>query len=176
LAARPVGGLSLLAIHWIKLGIIPERIRPGRPQQNARHERMHRTLSDDAASPPDANRRRQQRTLHYFRQEFNHERPHEALDQRTPASVYEPSPRPYPRRLPPLIYPDGFDIYRVRESGQVSWHGQDIFLSKRLAGEPVGMQQQEDESWVIHFGPMPLVNWNPRTGRVKRYSRRKPSC
>jgi len=175
-AARAVGGLSLLAIHWIKLGIIPERIRPGRPQQNARHERMHRTLNGESASPPQDNRRKQQTALGHFRQEFNYERPHEALDQNTPASLYERSPRPYPRRLPPIVYPDGFVVQRVRKSGQLSWHGHDLFLSKRLAGELVGLQQQEDDTWIIHFGPLPLVIWNPRTGRIKPYPRRQQSC
>ena len=175
-AARSVGGLGPLAIHWIKLGIIPERIRPGHPQQNSRHERMHRTLGDDAVSPPDDNQRRQQTAFNHFRHEFNYERPHEALDQNTPASVYEPSPRPYPRRPPPVVYPDGFDVRRVQKSGQISWHGHDIFLSESLVGEPVGMQPQPDDTWIIHFGPLPLVTWNPRTGRWKDYHQPKRPC
>ena len=96
-ASTTLGGLSRLSIWWIKLGIIPERIGPGKPQQNGRHERMHRTLKEEAISPPQSTWRRQQIAFDRFRQEFNHQRPHESLDQRFPAEVYSPSP-PDPTR------------------------------------------------------------------------------
>src|ERR1700689_478769 len=91
--------LTRLAVWWIKLGIRPERIEPGKPQQNGRHERMHRTLKQATASPPAKNRRRQQERFDEFRREYNEERPHESLGQTTPASHYQPSAREYPRRL-----------------------------------------------------------------------------
>src|SRR6267143_4356259 len=90
-ASRAVAGLSRLAVWWIKLGIVPERIAAGHPEQNGRHERMHRTLKQETASPPAANTRAQQRAFNHFRREYNEERPHEALGMRTPAEVYEPS-------------------------------------------------------------------------------------
>ncbi len=93
-ASTTVGGLSRLSIWWIRLGILPERITPGKPQQNGRHERMHRTLKDEAISPPKANGRKQQAAFDAFRHEFNHERPHEALNQRFPAEVYVPVTTP----------------------------------------------------------------------------------
>ena len=103
-ASSAVGGLSRLAVWWIKLGIVPERIQAGHPEQNGRHERMHRTLKQDCAAAAD--RRGQQRELDRFRHEYNQVRPHEALDMETPASVYQPSPRPYPAGEPEPEYPD----------------------------------------------------------------------
>ena len=109
-ASTTLGGLSRLSIWWIKLGIIPERIRPGKPQQNGRHERMHRTLKEEAISPPQSTWRRQQTAFDRFLQEFNHQRPHESLNQRFPAEVYSPSPRAYPLLLPEMIYPDDMQV------------------------------------------------------------------
>src|SRR5467141_1975677 len=105
-ASRAVAGLSRLAVWWIKLGIVPERIAAGHPEQNGRHERMHRTLKQEAAQPPAANRREQQRTLDRFRQQYNEVRPHEALEMQTPAAIYQPSARPFPERVPEPDYPE----------------------------------------------------------------------
>src|SRR5713226_6487547 len=104
-ATRALAGLSRLAVWWIKLGIVPERIEAGHPEQNGRHERMHRTLKQETADPPAANRRKQQRALDRFRQEYNEVRPHEALGMRTPAEVYEPSARKFPEQVPEPEYP-----------------------------------------------------------------------
>lgn len=98
-ASRAIAGLSRLAVWWMKLGVVPERIAAGHPEQNGRHERMHRTLKQEAATPPAKDRRAQQRELDRFRQEYNQVRPHEALEMETPASVYEPSAREYPARV-----------------------------------------------------------------------------
>jgi transposase InsO family protein len=97
-------------VWWIHLGILPERIKPGKPQQNGRHERMHRTLKDAATKPASASFAAQQRRLDIFRHEYNHERPHEALDQTPPAAHYHASPREYPSKLPAIEYPDYFEI------------------------------------------------------------------
>jgi len=107
------GGLSRLAVWWIRLGIRPERILPGRPDQNGRHERMHSTVKADTARPPRSSFRTQQRAFEAFRREYNHERPHEALSYDTPAARYAPSSRPYPRQLPELEYPAHFRLERV---------------------------------------------------------------
>jgi transposase InsO family protein len=104
-ASTALGRLSRLSVWWIRLGIRLERIEPGHPEQNGRHERMHRTLKQETASPPEVNLSRQQRSFDRFRHRYNDERPHEALGQVTPASVYAPSPRPFPNKLPELDYP-----------------------------------------------------------------------
>jgi transposase InsO family protein len=112
-ATRAPHGLSRLSIWWLKLGIRHERIALGRPDQNGRHERMHRTLKQETAKPPAASMRMQQRRFDVFRTEFNEERPHEALDFRTPASVHSPSSRRLPARTPPFTYPSDYRIRRV---------------------------------------------------------------
>lgn len=172
-AAPSLGGLSLLSIHWIKLGITPERIAPAHPEQNGRLERLHRTLKEHTASPPRANARRQQAAFDHFRQEYNHDRPHEALDQHTPASVYHPSLRSYPKRVPEMAYPAGYQVRRVGHNGCIRWHGERMFLSERLRGEDVGICQYDDDRWRICFGPIQLAVWNQRTLKLKRPKRRR---
>ncbi len=113
-AGRGVTGLSRLSVWWIKLGIRPERIESGKPQQNGRHERMHRTLKQDTAKPPKADMNRQQIRFDEFRHEYNYDRPHEALDKKTPASVYEPSPRRFPEKLREPEYDHGVEVRTVR--------------------------------------------------------------
>lgn len=174
-ATPALAGLSRLAIHWIKLGIRPERIAPAHPEQNGRHERMHRTLQDEAVSPPKANARCQQREFDRFRQEYNHERPHEALGQRTPASVYAGSPRPFPRRYPEIQYPDDYEIRRVRHNGQIKWQGHEVYLSQQLTGEPVGICQDEDDLWQLYFGPVHLATWSQKRQTLERLKRRRLS-
>jgi putative transposase len=171
-AAASLGGLSRLAIHWIKLGITPERIDPGHPEQNGRHERMHRTLGEHTASPPQANARHQQRAFDLFRDEYNYERPHEALGQCTPASVYQGSPRPFPRHIPEVAYPDGYHVRRVRHHGQIKWHGHMLYLSEPLTGEPIGLYQYDDEKWNLYFGPIYLATWNQRRQQLEPPPRR----
>lgn len=166
-ATPTLGGLSRLAIHWIKLGILPERIAPGQPQQNGRHERMHLTFLQEIASPPQRNLRSQQRACCHFREEFNWERPHEALGQRTPGSVYTPSPRPFPRRIPEVAYPEGYEVRRVRHNGEIKWKGQTIYLSNKLTGEPVGLRQIDNDLWNIQFGPLYLATWSQRRKQLE---------
>jgi len=113
--------LSTLSAWFVRLGIMPELIEPGNPQQNGRHERMHRTLKAEATRPPAANHCSQQRTFNRFREEFNNERPHEALALETPATLYRLSNRPYPRKLPPLEYPDHFETRYVSYNGGIRW-------------------------------------------------------
>jgi hypothetical protein len=144
-------GLTGLTVWWIKLGIVPEHITPGKPQQNGRHERMHKTLKQETASPPAANRRRQQERFDRFRQEYNQERPHEALQQKTPASCYQPSGREYSSRLPEVEYPADWQVRRVREGGQIRWYADPVFVSHALVGEPVGLEQIDDRSWRVWF-------------------------
>ena len=143
------------------LGIRPERIGPGRPQENGRHERMHLTLQE-VIERPARTLRGQQGRFQAFRQEFNQERPHEALGQRTPASVYRPSPRPYPTRLPNVEYEEGIMIKRVHQHGDIGWQGQRVFLNQALAGEEVGFQPLSDGLWLVRFGSVRLAKWDER--------------
>lgn len=156
-ASRGLGGLSRLSVGWVKLGVAVERIKPGHPEQNGRHERMHRTLKEETASPPADNRRAQQRHFDRFRLEYNEERPHDALDLKTPASLYVPSPRPYPSRLPEIEYPDDMVVRKVRPSGAIKWNGAEVFISDVLEGEPVGLLPLDDRYYRIYFMALPLA-------------------
>ena len=156
-AARGVAGLSRLALWWMKLGIVPERIAAGHPEQNGRHERMHRTLKAETATPPAANRRQQQRAFDGFRREYNQQRPHEALAMATPASCYAPSSRAYPARVPEPEYDSSLRVRRVYPHGQFFWRGHDVFLGKALAGERIGLQAMDDRYWLIYFASTPIA-------------------
>jgi putative transposase len=156
-ASRALAGLSRLAVWWIKLGIKPERIEAGHPEQNGRHERMHRTLKQETAQPPAANRRKQQRIMDRFREEYNQVRPHEALGMRTPASVYQPSWREYPTRIPEPEYPETMLVRSVRSQGQIRWKKQEVFLSEVLWGERVGLLPVDDRWFKVYFAEVPLA-------------------
>lgn len=151
-------GLSRLSVWWLRLGITPERIAPGKPQQNGRHERMHRTLKQETATPPQDNLRSQQRAFDRFREEYNYDRPHEALGQRPPGSLYVASATSYPEYLPEPVYPEHFERRVVEEHGQFKFRGRRFFLSYALAGEPVGLEPLDDDQlWLVHFCSMPLA-------------------
>lgn len=154
-AASPTG-LSRLAVWWIRLGIRPERIAPGHPEQNAEHERLHRTLELETATPPCATAGAQQRAFDRFRRVYNEERPHEALGQHPPASWYTPSPRAYPEQLPAVEYPETYLVRRAHPSGEIKWRGGRVLISQCLAGEPVGLEEIADGCWRVWFGPVPL--------------------
>jgi putative transposase len=163
-AGTGAGGLTRLAVKWVKLGIRLERTDPGSPQQNGRHERMHATLKAETAVPPADTLAAQQRRFDRFRTIYNHERPHEALGQETPASRYEPSSRRYPRRLQEPHYDPEHAVRRVRSNGEIKWGGDLIFLSETLIGEPVGIAETETGDWIVSFADLPL-------GRIDRRSR-----
>jgi len=163
-ASSAVGALSRLAGWWIKLGIVPERIEAGHPEQNGRHERMHRTLKLDLRLAEDW--RGQQRELDRFRHDYNHVRPHEALGMQTPASVYEPSPREYPERLPEVEYPDAMLVRTVKSHGHFRWKKHDIFLSEVLWGEPVGLLPVDDGIYTVYFARVPLALFDETRMRV----------
>jgi transposase InsO family protein len=150
------GGLSRLAAWWIRLGIVPERIEPGCPQQNGRHERMHGTLKAEVCSPPKKSFGSQQRAFDSFRREYNDERPHEALGLEPPATKYVSSPRPFPRRVPELEYPSHFRVERAYANGVITFRSVQWFLSSALACQPIGLDQVDDDRWAVHFGPIYL--------------------
>lgn len=146
-----IHGLSVLNVWWVKLGIELERIQPGRPDQNGRHERMHRTMKDETQYPPAENRPAQQVCFDDFRSEFNYERPHQALEQRRPAEVWIQSPRPYPERIQDPEYPKHFLRRRVWSTGIIKFKNRCIFLSETLAREEIGLEEIDDGIWSIHF-------------------------
>ncbi len=167
-ASTGLAGLSKLSVWWIRLGITPERIEPGKPQQNGRHERFHLTLKQEAAQPPRRNRRAQQAAFAYFAQDYNEERPHEALDNGVPAEFYERSPRPYPRRLPELNYPPGSTLRRVRSNGTIKWRGRTLFLSESLVRQTVALTQSHNDLWNIYFGPLQVAVLDNHTQEIIR--------
>lgn len=124
--------LSRLSIWWIKLGILPDLIEPASPHQNGRHERMHRDLKAETTIPPAGNRAAQRRRFNAFREDFNHVRPHEALGQKTPASVYEPSSRPFPSKLQAPEYPAHFEVRKVSTNGGIRWSSAWVNVSHLL--------------------------------------------
>jgi len=164
-ATTGAGRLSHLAVWWLKLGIQLDRIAPGHPEQNGRHERFHLTLQQETTSPPAATPAQQQRRFDRLRQTFNHERPHEALGQRPPATVYVPSSRPYPARLADPWYDATHQVRRVKATGQIRWHGELIFVSEAVRGEVVGVAETERGDWTVRFMQVEL-------GRIDRQTRR----
>jgi putative transposase len=173
-ASTGAGGLSRLSVRWAKMGIRLERIYPGKPQQNGRHERMHGTLKAEACDPPAMTATAQQERFELFRAEFNDDRPHEALGQRPPAQFYEPSPRPYPERLNDPDYGPDEQVRRVRSSGEIKWCGSMRFISEALIGEAVGVREREDGHWVVRFADIPVALIDRTTGKVARFGAGRP--
>jgi len=173
-ATNTLARLSALSAWWVRLGVLPELIEPGKPQQNGRHERMHKTLKAEATRPPAGSLAAQQRKFNRFRTDYNEERPHEALDQQTPASVYEPSPREMPTKLPPLEYPDRFEVRYVSANGGIRWNSDWVNVSTVCAGEYVGLEEIDDGIWNVYFGPLKLGRLHERHMRIEdEYGRLK---
>lgn len=153
-ASRAPGGLSRLSMRWIKLGIVPERTRPASPQDNGRHERMHLTLKQATLQPPERNARRQQDAFDRFQHEYNQERPHEALDDATPASRYTISSRQMPRLVPELDYGDDVVVRRVSQQGSLKWSGERTFVSEIFAYEWMGLRALDERYFEVLYGPV----------------------
>lgn len=166
-ATQALGRLSALSVWWIRLGILPDLTEPASPQQNGRHERMHRTLKAECTRPPKATRRAQQRRFDTWRAEYNELRPHESLHDATPASFYSASPRPYPRRLPALEYPGHYEVRRVSYNGGIRWCSTWINVSKTLGGEYIGLVEIDEGEWDVHFGPVRLGRFHEHAGVIE---------
>jgi hypothetical protein len=149
------------------MGVMPQLIEPGNPQQNGRHERMHRTLKAEATRPPAAAMRSQQSKFDSFRREFNTERPHEALEQKTPAQLYVPSRRPMPSKLPALEYPDRFEVRYVSANGGIRWNKQWVNVSTTCIGEYVGLEEIDDGIWNVYFGKLRLGRLLERSMKIE---------
>ena len=166
-ATTTLARLSSLSAWWVRLGIMPELIEPGKPQQNGRHERMHRTLKADTARPPAGSMAAQQRRFNAFLDEFNNERPHEALDMRTPAACYQTSPRQMPDKLPPLEYPDRFEVRYVSTNGGIRWDHAWVCVSTVCSEEYIGFEEIDDGIWDVYFGMLKIGRFNERTKRIE---------
>lgn len=167
-----LGGLTPLSIWWVRLGIDLERIEPGQPQQNGRHERMHRTLQEATAQKPGRNLRAQQERFDQFRAEYNDERPHEALGQKPPARVYDPSPRIYPERLPDQRgYPDDWEKRMVREGGQIKWKGRNVSVNQALWKQEIGFKSIGEGLWAVYFEGLELGQFDERKQRIAPHPR-----
>lgn len=164
-SSRAIAGLSKLNVWWTKLGIVHDRIAPGHPEQNASHERMHRTLKQATLRPPAETIRVQQARFDAFRQEFNNVRPHHALEMDTPASRYAASPRKMPRRLAAPEYPGHCVVRRVRANGIVYFRDRQLFLSEVLIGESVAFEEIDDGIWSVLFYNLLIARLDERTFR-----------
>jgi len=150
-ASNALARLSTLSVWWVKLGIYPEQIEPGKPQQNGKHERMHRTLKKEATIPPEKNLKEQQHRFDDFRKEYNTERPHEALSLKTPSSIYVSSPRRMPKRLDHYDYPHHFEVRRVSRNSGIRWRKRWVQVSSTLAEEYIGFEEVEDGIHNVYF-------------------------
>jgi transposase InsO family protein len=167
-AGPGLGRLSRLSVWWMRLGIVPERIALGRPDQNGAHEQFHSVLSADTARPPAPNGGAQQRRFDRFRREYNDERPHEALHDQPPATCYTASTRLLPTALPPIEYAGHMEVRRVSSVGCVSWRNRAVFLSEALVGEPVGFEEVDDGVWTVYFASVVLARFDERQGHIHR--------
>jgi hypothetical protein len=176
-ATTALGRLSQLSVWWIRLGIYPELIEPAQPQQNGRHERFHKTLKAETARPPKGHLASQQRRFNVFREEYNQERPHEALAQEVPASRYQASPRPFPNRLPSIEYPGHYEKRLVSRNGGIRWNSRWVNVSHVLGGEYVGLEEINNGLWDVYFGPLKLGRLDESDLRIEdslgRKSRRR---
>jgi putative transposase len=159
-------GLSKLSVWWLRLGIAIERIKPGHPEQNGRHERMHLTLKQEATKPASANVLQQQARFDTFIDRFNRERPHQALGMKVPADVYTPSPRPY-RGLSDLDYPLHDWTATVTTCGRICYNSRKINLSQVCSGQNVGVKQVSERVWLVSFMEYDLGYFDDETCRLE---------
>ena len=157
-ASRAPGGLSRLSMRWIRLGIVAERSRPAKPQDNGRQERMHRTWKHDTLRPPARNPQKQQEMFRRFQALYNDERPHESLEYRTPAACYHHAPRTFPQRVPEVQYDTDVHVRRVSQSGALKWKMQRLFISEIFAGQALGLRPHHDRYFEVLYGPL-CIGW-----------------
>lgn len=167
-ASCGAGGLSRLSVKVIKAGVIPERIAPGKPQQNGRLERLHLTLLQDTAKPPARSLREQLERFRLFQRLYNEERPHEALGNNTPTEHYSVSPRRFDGVLREPEYSSDYEIRRVRRNGEIRWQGNTVYISEALIGEPVGLLEDQDGAFSAFYGPILLGIIGHGSDRLRR--------
>lgn len=172
-ASASVTGLTSLSAHWTRLGIRHERIMPGKPQQNGRHERFHLTLKE-AMTPPEKSQAEQQQRFDFYRKDYNEERPHEALGQTPPCQFYRQSQRSMPDRIPEPDYPAGAQVRRVRSNGEIKWKGGLIYISSAIIGDPVGLVEIDNDTFEVHFYARPIGQLDPSTNKLKPIPKHQP--
>lgn len=174
-----LAGLSKLSVRFLRLGIRIERIAAGHPEQNGRHERIHRTLEDEKVilrRPPAADHSAQQAHFSGFRVCYNEERPHEALDGRFPVELYRVSGRTYREgEAPGLDYPAHYERRQIRSNGEMKWRGEMVFVSMALVDEPIGLVEVEDGLWAVYFGPVKLGQIRNGERHIQAYRHRPRS-
>lgn len=166
-SSRGIGGLSRLSYWWIRLGIYPERIKPGHPEQNGRHERIHKTLKDYTARPPAGTIAQQQKRFAKFCIEYNEYRPHEALQMRTPSQCYSASVREFPSRLLQVSYPEHMQVRLVYPHGDIFCFGKRIFLTESLGGEYIGVEQISEDGSLLWYCNYLLGRLDHRRGLIE---------
>ena len=172
--AHTLGGLSRLTVWWCRLGILPQFGRPGCPGDNGSHEQFHAVLKRETAAPAAASRCAQQRRFDRFVEEYNTERPHDAVGHAPPATRYTPSPRALPGRLPALDYPPEWPVRRVSAAGAIKWSGRALFLSDVLTAQDVALQPLDDGVWLVHFAAYPLATFHERTWQLQSPAQSPP--
>lgn len=173
-ASRGLGGLTQLCIWWLKLGIRLERIDPGKPHQNGRHERMHLTLKQYTALPPRSSLQAQQVAFDQFRDEYNNVRPHHALEMKVPADVYAKSTKCFPGRIPEVEYATNIEVMRVSDQGTIGYGQHRVFISSALRGEDVGLEEISERHRRIHFSRAALGVLDVYTGKLIAYKHPLP--
>ena len=163
-----LGGLTGFSVWLLRLDIWPDRIAPGRPDQNGRHERMHRTLGEETARPPARTLAAQQAKFDAWRRDFNANRPHEGLAQRCPGDVYRRSARALPDKIGPWDYPADHQTRRVTGAGIIRWRDETLYLSEALKGETIGLAQRDDGHWAIRFRNFDLATLDDATNTIRR--------
>jgi len=163
-ASNALGRLSGLSVWFVRLGITPELIEPSSPYQNGKHENMHLHLKRRTARKPRSNLQTQQSAFRAFITEYNTVRPHEALHGKVPGSLYRSSARPFPKRLPPITYPDHFEVRRVSKNGGIRWFSDWVNVSHLLGELPIGLEEVDHGLFDVFFGPV----WLGRFFEAKR--------
>jgi putative transposase len=174
-ASCGAGGLSTLSVRLIKAGVVPQRIKPGKPQQNGRHERMHLTLLQDAATPPSRTLREQLKRLREFQRVYNEERPHQSLGDATPAERYTPSLRRFDGVLREPEYDAGLKVRRVRHNGEIRWRNDTIYVNQALVGEPIAFEESA-AGWTVSYGPIVLGTIGLDENRLRKPKPKRQSC
>jgi len=166
-ASNALARLSALSVWFIKLGIMPELIEPGKPHQNGVHERMHRTLKQEATIPPASSLRGQQRKFDGFREEFNQERPHEALGMKRPAQIYQASSRAMPERIETYDYPGNYLVRRVSRAGTIRVLRKQVFVSNTLQEDYVGLEEVDDGVYDLYFCFYQIGRYDWRNNKIQ---------
>jgi putative transposase len=163
-----IGGFTKLSVWWLKLGIKPERIKPGHPEQNGRHERMHKTLKQETVSPPYFDIKSQEKAFKCFKLEYNTERPHEALKGLRPADVYEPSKKVFHEEIPEVTYVPNYIVRRVRGNGELKHFGKSYYISKAFSGELLGLEPIDHGKVMVYFMDKKLCIIDPEKEKIDK--------